>query len=178
MANDMTIKMNGKLVTSNDDGSIYQLNGYADEKDGSHKLILHVVIAPESTIHGSSDDKQNILLLVDHYDRVEWKSQYKFIVKTYDPKSNPMSSFHLNSGFLEGVQIRAMITDPLGNTIKVSDGMTKKFGYYEDTLIIPDNARTGLYTLNVTASGEKFNTTTKELTFLVIPLLPPPTATP
>jgi hypothetical protein len=48
--------------------------------------------------------------------------------------------------------------------------MTQKFGYYEDSVIIPDNARTGIYKLVVTVSGEKHQSITKEFTFVVFPL--------
>lgn len=176
VADDTIIKMTGKLVASNENGSIYQLSGRADGKNYSQRLVLHALIAPEKTTQAASIGKQEVLLLVEHYNRVEWKSQYKFIVKTFDPKLNPTANFHMTSGFLEGIKIHAAVMDPLGNTIKTSEGVTTKLGYYQDTLIIPDNARTGIYILNVTASGENFKTTSKELTFLVIPLLSPPTA--
>jgi len=175
----IAIMAKGKFVASNEGGSIYQITGQASKENNSQKLLLTTIFTSAKTIlQTSSDDKQDILLLVEHYGRVEWKSPYKFVVRTFDPQSNPESNFHMTSGYLEGIKIHATITDPLGNILKVSDGVTKKFGYYEDTVIISDNTRTGNYVLNVTASGGNFNTTTKELTFLVIPLLPPPTATP
>jgi uncharacterized protein YfaS (alpha-2-macroglobulin family) len=117
-------------------------------------------------------------LLVDHYNRVEWKHQYKFVVRSFDPQLNTNYEFYKTSGYLEGVHISAKITDPLGNVIKISNGITQKFGYYEDSIIIQDNARTGNYVLSVTASGKDFNTSTKELAFLVVPLSSTDTATP
>lgn len=172
------ISAKGRLAASNGGGSIYQLIGQTNDKNNSQKLILSVVLAPERTAsQTSSGDKQDVLLLVDHYARVEWKSPYKFIVKTFDPKLNPTSNFNTVYGSIDGVKIHAKITDPLGNTFKISEGVTQKFGYYEDIILIPDNARTGNYVLNVTASGDKFNTVTKELTFLVIPFVPPSATT-
>jgi uncharacterized protein YfaS (alpha-2-macroglobulin family) len=59
--------------------------------------------------------------------------------------------------------------DPLGNAVKSFTGQTQKFGYYEDSFLIPDNARLGTWKLNVTASGDQFKTTSKEFVFFVDP---------
>lgn len=174
---DLTVKGMGRLVTSNEDGSIYQITARATKENTSQKIILLATLMQDKTIQAQTtqaetepEQKQDVLLLVEHHNRVEWKSQYKFVVRTFDSQLNANYEFYKTSGYLEGVQISAKITDPLGNVIKVSNGTTQKFGYYEDSIIIQDNARTGNYVLNVTASGKNFNTSTKELTFLVIPL--------
>ena len=169
---DITVKATGKLVTSNKDGSIYQLSGQANNKSSQKLIILATLLLEKTTPQTTTTDKQDILLLVKHYDRVEWKSPYKFVVRAFDPKLNPTSDFSITSGYLEGIKISAKVIDPSGKTLKASDGFTQKYGYYEDTIIIPDNARTGNYALNVTASGKNFNTVTKELTFVVIPSTP------
>ncbi|MGQ0771745.1 MAG: hypothetical protein ACT4NT_03110 [Nitrososphaerota archaeon] len=169
---DLTVKGMGKLITSNEDGSIYQITARTTKENTSQKIILLATLMQDKITQAQTESvhKQDVLLLVEHYDRVEWMSQYKFVVRTFDPQLNTNYEFYKVSGYLEGVQISAKITDPLGNVIKVSNGTTQKFGYYEDSIIIQDNARTGNYVLNVTTSGENFNTSTKELTFFVIPL--------
>ncbi len=174
---DLTIKGMGRLITSNEDGSIYQITARTTKENTSQKIILLATLMQDKTTQAQIPQaqteliqKQDVLLLVEHYDRVEWKSQYKFAVRTFDPQLNTNHEFHKTSGYLEGASISAKITDPLGNVIKVSNGVMQKFGYYEDDLLIPDNARTGNYVLNVTVSGKNFNTSTKELTFFVIPL--------
>ncbi|MFY9301222.1 MAG: hypothetical protein WAO91_08545 [Candidatus Nitrosotenuis sp.] len=175
----ITIKGKGKLVASNEGGLIYQLSGKTSKDNNSQKLAMYAMLMPQKTIKQTElDDKKDILLLVKHYDRVEWKNPYKFVVRTFDPALNPGSDFYASSGYLEKIRIHARVIDPLGSTIKVSDGITQKFGYYEDSVVIQDNARTGNYVLNVTASGENFKTVSKELTFVVIPLLPSSNATP
>jgi hypothetical protein len=175
----ITISGKGKLVSSNEGGLIYQLSGKASKDNYSHKLDMHALLMPEKTIKQAElVDKKDILLLVEHYNRVEWKSQYEFVVRTFDPALNPTSDFHASSGYLEKIKIHAKMLDPLGSVIKVSEGVTQKFGYYEDSIVIPDNARTGNYVLNVTAAGENFKTVSKELVFTVIPLLPSSSATP
>lgn len=170
----ITMKGKGKLVASNEGGMIYQLSGKVSKNDHSQKLTMYAFLMPEKiTPQAKLNDKKDILLLVEQYGRVEWKNPYKFVVRTFDPALNPQSDFYASSGYLEKITIHAKILDPLGSTIKISDGTTQKFGYYEDGVVIPDNARTGNYVLNVTASGENFKTVSKELTFAVIPLLRP-----
>jgi hypothetical protein len=173
----LEIRGTGRLVTSSSHGSIYQMNGLAIKDDASQRLNLSLVLTQsESKIQTEAKEKQDVLLLVKHFNRVQWKNLYKFTAKTFDPKSNHLSNFDQTSGYVKGVGITAKITDPLGNVIKISNGTTTKFGYYEDRLLIPDNARTGPYVLNVTAYGENYKTTSKELTFFVIPLGTNPTA--
>ncbi len=168
----------GRLVTSNSHGSIYQMTGLAIKDDTSQRMTLSLMFAKSESDAQQTKvkEKQDVLLLVKHFNRVQWKNLYKFTVKTFDPKSNPLSNFDQASGYIAGVGITAKVTDPLGNIIKISNGTTTEFGYYEDRLIIPDNARTGPYLLNVTAYGENYKATSEELTFFVIPLGTNPTA--
>lgn len=161
-----SLSASGKLVISVTDGGIYQISGKTS--DGNAFSIFTKLRPITQSEH--VDTKNEILLLVKQTERVEWKSPYKFTIRTFDPKANPLSDFYGNSGYLEGMKISATITNPIGDVIKTSNGMTQKFGYYEDSVIIPDNARTGTYKLVVTASGEKHQSITKEFTFVVFPL--------
>ena len=70
---------------------------------------------------------------------------------------------------MENIRITGKITDPDGQIIKTFDGKTQKFGYYLDSLIIPDNARTGNYILEVVASGDGYNQIAKQFDFFVNP---------
>jgi hypothetical protein len=186
-SDDLTIRANGRMLASNQEGSIYQLSG-ATTKDGvSERFLLVAILRPiegqktesaEMLPEKEQVEKKDALVLVQHVDRVEWMGLYKFTVRTFDPLLNSFSDFYKTSGYLEGVPISAKITDPLGNVIKTSSGETQKFGYYEASLLIPDNSRTGAYVLNVTVSGEKFKASSKELTFFVTPPRPDGSSTP
>lgn len=176
-SDDFTLSASGRLVLSAGDSLIYNLKGKtSDTKSFSIFAVLKQDKPKEVVQESQKSVQKDLLLLVKQYDRVEWKNQYKFTVRTFDPKSNTLSDFNSSSG-LEGITISADVTNPLGEKIKTFSGMTQKFGYYEGSLIIPDNARTGIYILNVTASDKDYKTTSKEFTFVVIPLSTGPTAT-
>lgn len=167
-SDDLAITASGKLILSMGADSIYHIQGKtSDSKSFSVFAVLKQDKKPTS--EAQKPAQKDILLLVKQTERVEWKSQYKFTIRTFDPKLNPMSDFYNTSGYLEGIVISANITNPIGDKIKTSDGVAKKFGYYEDSVIIPDNAQTGVYTLNVMASGKDYKTTFKEFTFVVFP---------
>lgn len=175
-SDDLGITASGKLVLSTSSDSIYHIQGEtSDSKLFSVFAVLKQDKKPTSETQKPS--QKDILLLVKQTERVEWKSPYKFTVRTFDPKLNPLSDFHSTSGYLEGITISTSITDPIGDKIKTSEGMIQKFGYYEDSVIIPDNARTGIYTLVVTASGKDYKTTSKEFAFVVFPISTGSTAT-
>ena len=163
-ADDLTLNALGKLVTSTKTDSVYHVSGKTSKGIISIFVKLGQTISSEESI-----SKKNLLLLVKQTDRVEWKSPYKFTVRTFDPQINTKSDFYSNSGYLEGVSISAIITNPVGDVIKRFDGVTQKFGYYENSVIIPDNARTGIYKLNVTLTGKDYVPVKQEFTFVVFP---------
>lgn len=187
---DFTINASGRLVMSIDTDSVYQLLGKTSNND---TFSIFVRLTQDQTtkldptdstknplatkefgaggILGSVDPpKKDLLLLVKQVDRVEWKSPYKFTIRTFDPKSNPLSDFYSTSGYVEGVHLSITVTNSAGDIIKTSNGITQKFGYYEDSMIIPDNARTGIYTLSISTSGKDYQFTTRESTFVVSPI--------
>lgn len=176
ISDDLGITASGKLVLSAGTDSIYHIQGKtSDSKSFSVFAVLKQDKKPTS--EAQKPAQKDILLLVKQTERVEWKSPYKFTIRTFDPKLNTLSDFYSTSGYLEGITISAIITNPIGDKIKTSEGMTQKFGY-EDSVIIPDNARTGIYTLNITASGKDYKTVSKKFTFVVFPISTGPTATP
>jgi hypothetical protein len=186
---DLVIRANGRMLASNQEGSIYHLSGAVTRDSVSERFLLVAIlksieeqktvgfteIVPEKEI---VSEKEDVLILVKHTDRVEWRGLYQFTVRTFDPLLNSFSDFYKTSGYLEGVPISATITDPLGNVIETLSGKTQKFGYYDGSFLIQDNSRTGAYILNVTVSGEKFKTSSKEMTFFVTPPSPDGTSTP
>lgn len=171
-----SISAAGKIVLAIEDDSVYRLSGKTSNGNTFSTLAR---LKPSTLTPGDSEpapmEKNEILLLVKHTERVEWKSPYKFTARTLDPKANPMPDFTVGSGYLDGVNISAIVTNSLGEVIKTSNGKTDKFGYYENSVIIPDNARTGIYKLTVTASGENYRSITREFTFVVNPLNTRPT---
>lgn len=180
---DLTIRANGRMLASNQEGSIYHLSGAITRDGTSERFLLVAILKPieEQKTADSAEilpekeivaEKEDVLILIQHTDRVEWRSPYQFTVRTFDPLLNSFSDFYKTSGYLEGVPISATITDPLGNVIETLNGETQKFGYYDGSFLIPDNSRTGTYILNVTVSGEKFKTSSKDLPFFVDPPRP------
>jgi len=174
---DNTISASGKLVLEVNDDSIYQISGKTSTDNTFSVFARLIPTSTMLTLPESQAPKNEILLLVKQTERIEWKSPYKFTIRVFDPKQNPLSDFYGNMGYLEGIKISATVTDPIGDVIKTSTGQTQKFGYYEDSVTIPDNARTGIYKLTVTASGENRQSITREFTFVVIPISTGPTAT-
>lgn len=167
---DLRLSASGKLVLNVDDDSIYHLTGRTSTNDVFSVFArLKQDQAPPSPID-EPVQKKDLLLLVKQTERVQWKSPYKFTVRAFDLKSNPLSDFYNTFGYLEGLQVSATVTNPVGTVIKTSSGTTQKFGYYDDSIIIPDNSRTGTYKLSVTASGKDYQSITQEFTFVVIPL--------
>lgn len=191
----LVITASGRLAASVGGDLVYSISGKTSQQNNGEGFSLFAVLQKNSLnnendlgISGVLPDdiqmpsldnpssKQDILMLVKQYDRVEWKNPYKFTVKAFDPEQNPMSDFYKTAGYLNDIQISATITNPIGETIKTLTGTTQNFGYYEDSIIIPDNARTGTYTLNVTASGKNYESVTQKFQFIVIPAYSGPTA--
>ncbi|NDB32659.1 MAG: hypothetical protein EB166_01635 [Thaumarchaeota archaeon] len=165
---DFTLDASGKLVLSAGSDSIYYVTGKTSDGDSFStfvKLQQIQSISPEE-----STSAKDLLLLAKQNNRVQWKDLYKFTIRAFDKQSNPQSDFNTNTGYVNGVQISVTVKDTVGNVVKTTTGTTQKFGYYEDSILIPDNARTGVYTVTVTASAKNYHTITKSLSFTVIPL--------
>lgn len=157
----------GKLVMSTNEGLIYDLRGQISQQEVKKSASFLVLLKQTVIQNPTPVQKQDVLLLVKHHNKVEWKDDYKFTIRTFNPQLNQESDFYRTSGFLNDVNISAKIINPIGEVIKTSSGKTNESGYYEDSILIPDNARPGLYTLSVTASGKNYAVVTKELNFVV-----------
>ena len=172
------IKASGKLLANSSDASIYQLEAKTSKGDSFFVLAKvrneslkpsTVSIQEPQPFIGTKIVNKSVILLVKQTERVGWKDEYKFTVRVFESKSNPLSDFYKTSGYVENIRITGKITDPDGQIIKTFDGKTQKFGYYLDSLIIPDNARTGNYILEVVASGDGYNQIAKQFDFFVNP---------
>jgi hypothetical protein len=170
-----SITASGKMILSSGDNSVYRLSGETSDGSTFSTLARLKPYLTEPAVFESTTAKKDLLLLIKHTQRVEWKSPYKFTARTLDPKANTSPDFAASSGYLEGINISATVTNSLGDIIKTSNGKTSKFGYYNDSVIIPDNARTGIYRLTVVASGDGYQSMTREFTFVVNPLNTRPT---
>ena len=170
------IKASGKLLANSSNASIYQLA--AKTSKGDSFFILIKVYSED--LRPSSDFPQNpkppaetksikndLLLMVKQTERVNWKNQYQFTVRIFDPKSNPLNDFYKTDGYLDNIRITGKIQNPTGDVIKTFNGTTRNFGYYLDSLIIPDNSITGNYKLEVVASGDEYNKVVRQFDFFV-----------
>lgn len=111
---DLSITASGKLVASAGNDLIYSINGKTSEQNNGEGFSLFAVlkqntigkelgipgILPKDIPIQDIDDlapKQDLLILVKQYDRVQWKNQYKFTIKTFDPGLNPLLDFYKSS---------------------------------------------------------------------------------
>ena len=180
------IKASGKLLANSSDASIYQLSAKTSKGDSFFVLARvsedlkpsKVSIQEPKASTETKIIKKDLLLLVKQTERVDWKSEYKFTVRVFEPKLNPISDFYKTDGYVENIRITGKILNSDGELIKTFNGTTQKFGYFLDSLIIPDNARTGNYKLEVIASGDGYNQVVKQFDFFVNPAYRGPTATP
>jgi hypothetical protein len=181
------IKASGKSLLNSSDTSIYQLDATTSKGDRFFVLAKVRNDAVESSTTSVQEPlspvqtkiiNKSLLLLVKQTERVGWKDEYKFAVRVFESKSNPLSDFYKTSGYVENIRITGKISDPDGQIIKTFNGNTQKFGYYLDSLIISDNARTGNYILEVAASGDGYDYVVQKFDFFINPVYRGPAATP
>ncbi|MFM8659436.1 MAG: hypothetical protein ACKOCQ_05820 [Candidatus Nitrosotenuis sp.] len=163
-ADGFTLDASGKLVTSAGSDSIYYVAGKTSSGQFSAFIKLQQIPPKESK------PTKELLLLTKQSERVQWKDLYKFTIRAFDKQSNLQSDYYANTGYVDGAQISVTVKDTVGNVVKTTTGTTKQFGYYEDSILIPDNSRTGVYTATITASAKGYMETSKNLSFTVIPL--------
>ena len=165
---DFTLGASGKLVMTAGSDSIYYVIGKMSDGNSFSAFVKLQQI--QSTPPGEPKSTKDLLILTKQSDRVQWKDLYKFMIRAFDKQSNSKSDFNTDAGYLNGVQISVTVKDTVGNVVKTTTGTTQKFGYYENSILIPDNARTGVYTVIITASAKDYPIVTKSLSFTVIPL--------
>lgn len=182
-AGDISISATGRLVALNYEGAIYDLRGYVIKDDAPQRIFISVILSQTKPAADGSDlsdvsgdeaseplsEKQDVHLLVRHKTIVQWKDRYDFTVRVFDPALNPSMNFYHGFGFIEGVQISAKITDPVGREMRTINGTTDNTGYFVGSLIIPDNSFTGSYALDVMIHGDTITSKSQRLFFEVIP---------
>ena len=78
-----------------------------------------------------------MLMLTTHNGQVYMAYTYNFVVKIFDPKSNPQKIFDQFFGGISDVNIIATILDPNNKIIGQSIGKTDSKGIYQDGIGIP-----------------------------------------
>ena len=78
-----------------------------------------------------------MLMLTTHNDKVYMTYTYNFVVKIFDPKSNPQKIFDQFYGGISDVNIITTILEPNNKIIGQSIGKTDSKGIYQDGIGIP-----------------------------------------
>lgn len=177
----ITIRISGKLVENNGEGSVYSFIGKI-VKDGQSMKTVYVakISAPEppKTVPTGEKEMENkttdqtkaetlkLILITKQTDRVQVSDSYTITAKVFDADKNPTGDFNQNWGGILGVKIIAKIIDSNGITVKSLEGVTDNGGYFSDSFRLPDNFKPGTYKVVVTAQKDSF-TTSNELTLHV-----------
>jgi len=74
------------------------------------------------------EPETEMLILVKQPSFSYYTYYYNIIAKVFDASSNPLEIFEHNSGFLEGIDIEIILTDPDGNVFHSYNGTTNTFG--------------------------------------------------
>ena len=104
----------------------------------------------------SVETKQSISLhfLLDQYERIYNKQDYKFFVKTFDKSIYAGDNFDNFQGKLDGVIVSGIISDPDGDIKADFSGITEN-GIYEGTVNVPENLwQRGWYTVDLAIEHE------------------------
>ncbi|HET6458653.1 MAG TPA: fibronectin type III domain-containing protein [Nitrosopumilaceae archaeon] len=78
-----------------------------------------------------------MLMLTSNYDRVYMKYPYNFVVKIFDPKTNPDKNIDQFNGGISNVDITANILDQNSHLFAQLAGKTDNKGIYQDGVLIP-----------------------------------------
>lgn len=76
--------------------------------------------------------------LLDQYERVFTRDQYKFFIKTFDKSIYSGTDFQQFNGLIDGAKISAIIADPDGE-IKADVQGIVEHGVYEGAVYVPEN---------------------------------------
>ena len=112
-------------------------------------------------------------LLLEQYERVYTKTDYKFFVKTFDKSVYWGDNFQNFDGKISGAKVSTIIIDPNGEIKADIEGYVTH-GLYEGTVYVPENLwQRGWYTADIVIEFEgKFYL--EQLTFYVYGNPPPP----
>ena len=152
----------------------FSINTYINTNTGLQKNTFTANISsqiePESIITPSNpvvtEEKTEIHYLLDQYDRVYNKAEYKFFVKTFDKAVYSGNNFQSFEGKLDDVKVSAIIFDPNGELKTEISGFSEN-GIFEGSVMVPENLwQKGWYTVDMVIEyDEKFHH--EQLTFYV-----------
>ena len=168
---DLNVVMYARASTNLD----YLINTYLITDGLFEKIQIEANFTVNSEIislTSITEDKPKIHFLIDQYDRVYNKNNYKFFVKTFDKSIYSGNNFQNFQGKIDGVGISAIITDPNGDVKADFSGITE-YGIYEGVVYVPENLwQRGWYTLDLVIEyDDKFQF--EQLTFYVYGQTPP-----
>jgi len=147
---------------------------FLDREGQWAKAELRDIVVEELKTVNSKVTKQStpIHFLLDQYDRVYNKQDYKFFVKTFDKSIYSGNNFQNFQGKIDGVTVSAIITDPNGDVKADFSGITEN-GIYEGTVYVPENLwQRGWYTIDLVIEHDgKFQF--EQLIFYVYGHVPP-----
>lgn len=108
--------------------------------------VIEEIIPQNSVI---VDGKIEFHYLLDQYDQVYNKAEYKLFIKTFDKSIYSGTDFQNFEGKISGANISAMIVDPNGE-IKTTFVGTVENGMFEGSVVVPENLwQRGWYTVNI-----------------------------
>ena len=177
----ITIRISGKLVENNEEGSVYSFIGKIGQDGQSMKTVYVAKISvaePTNKVHTGEKEMENkntnqtklevvkLVLVTRQTDKVQVSDSYTITTKVFDAGKNPTGDFDQNWGGILGVKIIAKIIDSDGTIVKSLEGITDQGGYFSDGFRLPDNFKPGTYKVIVTAEKDG-STTTNELTLHV-----------
>lgn len=126
---------------------------------GWHKAELRDKVSIEVQQQQQSEtitikDKIELHYILDQYERVYNKSDYKFFVKTFDKSVYSGNDYQNFEGKISGANVSAIITDPNGDTKADFEGIVEN-GLYEGSIAVPENLwQMGWYTINLVIEFE------------------------
>ena len=118
------------------------------------ELREKTVESVESTNSEVIEDGTELHYLLDQYERVYSKDNYKFFVKTFDKSIYAGSDFENFQGKVSGATISALITDPDGVVQADFEGYVEN-GIFEGSVLVPENLWSkGWYTVDIVIEYE------------------------
>lgn len=130
----------------------YQFNGAITNNDQSEPIAFTALLTnpagqpttittPLQNIRSTTAPQQvstlPMLMLTTQNDRVYMAYQYNFVVKIFEPQSNPQKIFDQFNGGISDVNITTTILDPDNKIIGQSTGKTDSKGTYQDGITMP-----------------------------------------
>lgn len=149
----------GKFLGNEIRGIFYDMSGSMNTPSGKISLKGSSVLStdyvpPVKEQELVIEKSPEILLLSSHYNTAFFKGYYSIDAKVFYKDKNPFDNYYQKGGQVMGAEISVTITGPEGDILDVFQGSTDKFGYFGETMIIPENIVSGMYSVTVTASKD------------------------